>query len=306
MGLEENFSQTIRVGKAGKVSCTFTMSYTTTTVDLSLSKATCTPKKTKVKSITQTLTAPSGYTFEVKMTINKPKTKISSAKITQVPKQPTTEAPATTTEAPAKTTEAPATTTVTEEATTPPRQGKEATTEEPLPGEWVKIQQRGQYGNTGDYFTKNLDEYEAGFESNGELWLGLEEIAEMTGSGTWELEVDVMNWSGGRQMASYGNFKVGQSPRYQLTATGYDFTSTLRDGLKYHNGAAFSTIDSDQDEHSSSCAGRYGGGGWWYRSCYHTSLNGQNLEGGRGGARAARWFNLKVKESTMKIRKTAN
>ena len=83
-------------------------------------------------------------------------------------------------------------------------------------GEWVKIQQRGQYGNTGDYFTKNLDEYEAGFESNGELWLGLEEIAEMTGSGTWELEVDVMNWSGGRQMASYGNFKVGQSPRFVL------------------------------------------------------------------------------------------
>ena len=94
--------------------------------------------------------------------------------------------------------------------------------------------------------------------------------------------------------------------RYELTATKYDFGSTLRDALKYHNGAPFSTIDQDQDENARNCAEKYGGGGWWYRSCYHASLNGRNEEGGRVGSKAARWFNWKVKEATMKIRKTEN
>ena len=75
------------------------------------------------------------------------------------------------------------------------------------------IQTRGQNGNPGDYFEKTLAEYEAGFEANGELWLGLEKIAEMTASGTWELEVDVLDWSGRMKRATYGDFKVGTAPR---------------------------------------------------------------------------------------------
>ena len=62
-------------------------------------------------------------------------------------------------------------------------------------------------------------------------------------------------------------------------------------------------MDNDQDQHGGNCAQKYGGGGRWYRACYHASLNGWNKEGGRGGAKAASWFNLKMKESTMKIRK---
>merc|ERR1712106_543523 len=294
VALDETFSQTLRVGKS-KITCTFTMSYTTTSV--TKSKATCTPKKKKIKSTTQTLTAPSGYVFKVTMRINQPSTKIFKAEITTAPEKEKTEAQATTT-----------TTTVPEKTSTTPKKVKEVTTttEDPLPGDWVVIQSRGQYGNPGDYFAKTLAEYESGFEDNGELWLGLEKIAEMTASGTWEMEVEVMDWSGRRKRASYDDFKVGASPRYELTADDYDFTSTLRDGLKYHNGAPYSTIDQDQDDLAGSCAQKYGGGGWWYRSCYHASLNGQNLEGGRGGAKAARWFNMKVKESTMKMRKIAN
>jgi len=161
-------------------------------------------------------------------------------------------------------------------------------------------------GNPADYFEKTMEEYAAGFEANGESWLGLERIAEMTGSGTWELEVNLKDWSGRVKRVSYADFKVGAAPRYELTAASYDFSSTLRDALKYHNGAPFSTVDQDQDDHSGSCSQKYGGGGWWYRKCYHASLNGQNEEGGLGGSKAARWFNLKIKEATMKIRKIAN
>merc|ERR1712123_559914 len=238
VAVNEKFTETIKIGKA-KVKCQFTLSYTTTSVALSKSKASCSPKSQKAKSITQTLTAPSGFVFEVKLRINKPDTKLLSAEISQVPEEETTEAPATTTKAetPVKTT-----TEAAEETTAPSREGKEATTtEESLPGDWVVIQRRGQMGNPADYFEKTMDEYAAGFEANGESWLGLERIAEMTGLGTWELEVDLIDWSGRVKRVSYADFKVGAAPRYELTAASYDFSSTLRDALKYHNGAPFST-----------------------------------------------------------------
>jgi len=290
--LEERIIQTVKSGKT-KVSCTFFMSYTATSVDMSKSKAICTPKKKKIKKATQTITSKSGYVFKVSLRVNTPNTKLFSAEIVQVPeKETTTAAPRTTTAAP---------TTTTSEGPV-----KKETNPTSLPGEWVVIQQRGQFGNSPDYFSKTMAEYEAGFEDNGEIWLGLGKLAEMTGSGTWELDVEVVDWTGGRKGAHYGHFKVGPGPRYELTASSYDYSSTLRDGLKYHNGAAFSTTDKDQDTHPRSCAGMYGGGGWWYRSCYHVNLNGNNLDGGRGGSRAARWFNLKAKESTMKMRKIVN
>merc|ERR1712123_358793 len=304
VAVNEKFTETIKIGKA-KVKCQFTLSYTTTSVALSKSKASCSPKSQKAKSISQTLTAPSGFVFQVKLRIDKPDTKLLSAEISQVPEAETTEAPATTTttkaETPVKTT-----TEAAEETTAPSREGKEATTaEESLPGDWVVIQRRGQMGNPADYFEKTMDEY-AGFEANGESWLGLERMAEMTGSGIWELQVDLIDWSGRVKRVSYADFRVGAAPRYELTAASYDFSSPLRDALKYHNGAPFSTVDQDQDDHSGSCSQKYGGGGWWYRKCYHANLNGQNEEGGRGGSKAARWFNLKIKEATLKIRKIAN
>jgi len=297
MGLEkkEIFSQIVKSGKT-KVSCTFTMTMTfsPTSVDMSKSKAFCKPKNKKIKKITQTLTSPLGYDFLVTMRINQPNTKLFSAKVTKVPEEETSTAP------PQTTTAAP-TTAATEEPV------KAGTNPPSLPGEWVVIQHRGQYGNSPDYFAKTMAEYVAGFEDNGEMWLGLEKMSKMTGEGTWELEVEVVDWAGGRKGAHYKQFTVGPGPRYELTATSYDYSSTLRDGLKYHNGSAFSTIDMDQDASTDlNCAEKYGGGGWWYRSCYQVNLNGQNRDGGRGGSRAARWFHSRAKESTMKMRKISN
>merc|ERR1719228_1993247 len=282
----EKISQMIKVGKT-KGKCTFTLFFTYTDVDLSKSKVNCpkTKKSPKTKSIKQTVSAPSGFVFEITLRINKPDTAILASPSTTTLKTTTKQAA--------------------EESTTPTRAGKEVT-EEALPGAWVVVQRRGQNGNQADFFTKNMAEYVAGFKDNGDSWLGLEEMARMTQSGTWELEVSLEDWSGGVKKATYGDFKVGGAPRYELTATKYDFGSTLRDALKYHNGAAFSTIDQDQDQHGGSCAQKYGGGGWWYRACYHASLNGRVEEGGVGGAKAATWFSFKVKESTMKIRKVEN
>jgi len=302
--LAETFSQTIKVGKL-KGKCTFRLSYTNTDVSLPESTVDCTKakKSPKTKSTKQTISAPSGFVFELTLRINKPNSKILAAEILQVPD--TTTRTTTTSTTTTTTTTITTTTKGAEETTTPTRSGKEVT-EESLPGAWVVIQRRGQDGNQVDYFTKTMAEYVAGFADNGESWLGLEEIARMTQSGTWELEVSLEDWSGRTMRATYGEFKVGEAPRYELTVTKYDFGSSLRDALRYHNGAAFSTIDEDQDQLGGNCAQKYGGGGWWYRACYHASLNGRIEEGGAGGARAATWFSLKVKASTMKIRKIEN
>merc|ERR1712106_654985 len=133
------------------------------------------------------------------MRINQPSTKIFKAEITTAPEKEKTEAAATTTTTTAQ--EEEKTEAQTTKTSTAPKKVKEVTTttEDPLPGDWVVIQSRGQYGNPGDYFAKTLAEYESGFEDNGELWLGLEKIAEMTASGTWEMEVEVMDWSGRRK-----------------------------------------------------------------------------------------------------------
>merc|ERR1719427_2210739 len=79
---------------------------------MSKSKASCTPKKKKIKKATQTITSPSGYVFKVSLRVNTPNTKLFSAEIVQVPeKETTTAAPKTTTAAPKTTTAAPTTTT---------------------------------------------------------------------------------------------------------------------------------------------------------------------------------------------------
>ena len=75
------------------------------------------------------------------------------------------------------------------------------------------IQRRDQDSKQLDYFTKTMAEYVAGFADNEESWLGLEEIARMTQSGTWELEVSLEDWSGRTMRATYGEFKVGEAPR---------------------------------------------------------------------------------------------
>ena len=47
------------------------------------------------------------------------------------------------------------------------------------------------------------------------------------------------------------------------------------DNLSYHNDGAFSTIDRDNDTHSTHCAQVYKGA-WWHKSCHDCSLNGIN------------------------------
>ena len=55
-----------------------------------------------------------------------------------------------------------------------------------------------------------------------------------------------------------------------------NYSGTAHDGLAYHNGMAFSTIDEDNDHSNGSCAFK-AKGGWWYRDCLASNLNGFNF-----------------------------
>ena len=101
----------------------------------------------------------------------------------------------------------------------------------------VVIQKRGQFGNPANYFQKRFDDYRRGFGANGELWLGLDKMHQLTRTGRWSLEVHLTDWQGNRKVAKYEFFKVGPPPRYQLQHS----TST---SLDMQNNCTKAVIDS--------------------------------------------------------------
>ena len=162
---------------------------------------------------------------------------------------------------------------------------------------WTVIQRRGQFGNPPNYFAKLWNDYRAGFGNvDGEFWLGLDNMAEMTRQGNWELRVDLTDWDGAEYFALYDHFQVGPGPNYQLSLSGFNSVSTLGDSLtradwQNLNGMSFSTSDRDNDKHSGNCAATYrGGGGWWYNSCSWANLNGKNYETQKNDASSIGWF----------------
>ena len=81
------------------------------------------------------------------------------------------------------------------------------------------------------------------------------------------------------------------------------------DSLTYHSGLPFSTMDRDLDTHfqGKSCSGIHGGGGWWYRSCMISNLNGMYVTGGVEDIRGVVWFTWKrnyesLQTITMRLR----
>ena len=84
------------------------------------------------------------------------------------------------------------------------------------------------------------------------------------------------------------------------------FLGTAGDSLGHHRGMAFSTKDYDNDKASGyNCALSYSGG-WWFKACHTSDLNGLYEPGIT--ARRMVWWHWKnnsfsvMKRSEMKIR----
>ena len=171
-------------------------------------------------------------------------------------------------------------------------------------GGWTVFQRR-QDGSQDFYL--GWSEYKAGFgRLTGEFWQGLDKIHRLTASRPSELRVEIEDWSGGRAYAKYGRFGVGdEQSLYKLSVGSY--SGSAGDSLAYHNNMTFSTKDRDNDQYGGNCAVSYTGG-WWYKGCHRSKLNGQYL-GNTEDWKGVTWYHYKhnalsLKFAEMKLRPT--
>ena len=169
-------------------------------------------------------------------------------------------------------------------------------------GGWTVIQRRRD-GSVNFY--RNWKDYVMGFGNlNGEYWLGLEKIHRLTKVAS-VLRVDVTGYARGHRYARYNTFKVGSSTTsYTLTANTY--SGNAGNSLQYNNGMKFSTKDKDNDRWGSSCAVSYKGG-WWYKSCAYSNLNGIYASRRLSNARYCVWYHFDkwyaLRSADMKVRR---
>ncbi|XP_054549235.1 angiopoietin-related protein 6 [Talpa occidentalis] len=143
-------------------------------------------------------------------------------------------------------------------------------------GGWTVIQRR-QDGSV-NFFT-TWQHYKVGFgQPDGEYWLGLEPVYQLTSRRDHELLVLLEDWGGRGARAHYDGFSLeAESDHYRLRLGQYH--GDAGDSLSWHNDKPFSTVDRDRDSYSGNCA-LYQRGGWWYHACAHSNLNGVWHHGG--------------------------
>ncbi|XP_075168081.1 microfibril-associated glycoprotein 4-like [Haematobia irritans] len=162
--------------------------------------------------------------------------------------------------------------------------------------------------------TQNFDriwlEYKNGFGNiSGEFFIGLEKLYAITMLQPHELLIVLKDFNNEMRYARYDHFIVGsEEEEYPLKNLG-KYEGTAGDALSYHNGGKFSTKDRDNDDQQKiSCAQKFGGG-WWYRACHESNLNGQYVHSDHDLCYASgihwkgfhsRWYSLKFAE--MKVR----
>ncbi|XP_043089126.1 microfibril-associated glycoprotein 4-like [Puntigrus tetrazona] len=160
-------------------------------------------------------------------------------------------------------------------------------------------------------FFRAWDSYKWGFGNyEGEYWLGLEFLHQLTRRYRYNLRVDVEDFEGKKAYALYQSFSVdSEADGYKLHVSGF-VNGGAGDSLSYHNGMKFSTFDKDQDLTGDNCVMNYYQGGFWYNACYHTNPTGHYFSEEMSkkkdfGVTWKTWKNNwnSLKSITMKIRR---
>ena len=165
-------------------------------------------------------------------------------------------------------------------------------------GGWTVFQRRMDGSQD---FCLNWKDYDLGFgDLDGEFWLGLNKIHRLTKC-TSSLRVDLEDFACTKKYAKYSFFSIGNAlTQYILTVDGY--TGNAGDSMKYHNETMFSAKDRDNDiRNGSSCAITYKGG-WWYKRCHRSNLNGRYLFGiYNSTADGVSWYHWKGYQYSLKF-----
>ncbi|XP_052895866.1 microfibril-associated glycoprotein 4-like [Anopheles moucheti] len=146
-------------------------------------------------------------------------------------------------------------------------------------GGWIVIQHRFD-GSTNFY--RNWKQYKNGFGNlDGEFWLGLDRIYQLTVSRPYELLVVLADFNNNKTYAKYDQFEIGdETEKYALKKLG-ECSGPAGDSLRYSMGMNFSTFDADNDAAVADdrrCAVEFHGA-WWYNQCHSCNLNGKYLRG---------------------------
>ncbi|XP_055606083.1 microfibril-associated glycoprotein 4-like [Uranotaenia lowii] len=172
---------------------------------------------------------------------------------------------------------------------------------------WIVIQHRFD-GSVN--FLRTWNEYKSGFgHLDGEFWLGLDKIHQLTFGAPHELLVVLEDWEGKRVEARYSEFAIDSEQKFYALSKLGTYSGTAGDSLTPHKNARFSTFDRDNDDlENSNCATVYSGA-WWYVKCHSSNLNGLYLRGnGTEYAVMMCWYAFQghyysLKESKMMIRR---
>ena len=164
-------------------------------------------------------------------------------------------------------------------------------------GGWIVIQRRIANGIVNFY--RNWEDYVSGFgDLDGEFWIGLANMHELTNQQQVELQVTVWNDDDDMITWNYTTFRVASAEnKYRLTVSrGAGDGDT--DALYYNNGRYFSTFDLDNDGYYRfNCASRHQAGWWYYTSyyrngirqyCSDSNLNGRHESSGLSDNSVAR------------------
>ncbi|XP_072016757.1 fibrinogen-like protein A [Amphiura filiformis] len=136
-------------------------------------------------------------------------------------------------------------------------------------GGWTVFQRR--IDGSVDFY-QNWTDYKHGFGSvDGEHWLGLDKLHDLTSTGRWELHVDLEDHRGNTVYANYDDFYIGNEDALYTLHIG-QYNGTAYDSLRWNNKFAFSTKDRDNDISELNCA-RLRQSAWWYKYCTFADLN---------------------------------
>ncbi|KFB37279.1 AGAP011225-PA-like protein [Anopheles sinensis] len=174
-------------------------------------------------------------------------------------------------------------------------------------GGWTVIQQR--FDGLVDFY-RNWTEYRNGFGNlEGEFWLGLEQLHQMTRNQPHELIVELRDFQGNYAYSRFGGFEIGsESEMFKLKKLG-TYSGTAGHSLDVSLDQKFSTFDRDNDRDANNCA-EDRQGAWWYLWCGYANLNGlyKNVADDRS---AMSWYHFKqdwrgLSYSRMMIRDIVN
>ncbi|XP_049297139.1 ficolin-1-like [Anopheles funestus] len=170
-------------------------------------------------------------------------------------------------------------------------------------GGWIVFQHR--FNGSTDFY-RNWQEYKNGFGNlDGEFWLGLDRIHQLTVSRAHELVVLLEDLDGYKMYAKYNQFEIGnENEKYVLTILGEHSGTAVDYFVRDRAMIPFSTFDADNDVSTRNCAKTFHGA-WWFSDCGYSNLNGRY---GTGDDYMSKfhWYRYELKISKMMIRpKTA-